>query len=157
MTDALPDGINPRSVTAIEARWLPIPGHEGRLAVLERELEGRGHSWQVIAGVREWLRRKAAGRPDPATQPTRARYRHLLAELVDVDPDDDGGRPAELEPSAPAGDGGAVVEIRGAGDVEQLGERLRLAGLDAHVLERRAADRNVGVSLMGGCALPEAA
>lgn len=88
MTDVLPPHIDPRSVT-VEARWLPLPGHEHRLEVLDRALRHRQDvSWQVRAGVKEWLRTKARGEGDPTESKTRARYRRILAELADVDPDD---------------------------------------------------------------------
>jgi hypothetical protein len=153
MSDArLPEGVNPRSVT-VEGPWLPTRGHEGRLRVLEAELEARGVGWQVIEAMSGWLRRKAGGRPDPTEAKTRARYRKLLAELVDVDPDTE--PPGAFDVDGPGVVGAPVLELHD-GDLETAAKLLREAGFDA-TFRAPGAERQPPIMFRSGVMSPAAA
>lgn len=129
--DVLPPYLDSRSVK-VERRWLPLPGREGRLVVLDRELVAAGVGWQVRGGIKEWLTVKARTGSDPAEGKTRARYRRLLANLPDVDPDVDDGGTAPAHASR--GGGGtlaaaAEAALRGIIEAVEVGMAL-IGGLD---------------------------
>ena len=88
--------VNPRSVRD-EGPFIPSdPVAARRMAKLLETLEADGHAWRMVAGVRAWLEAKAAGRPDPTSSETRARYRKIIRELK-IDPGPAKGRRSTSE------------------------------------------------------------
>jgi hypothetical protein len=73
-----------RDVTEIEAPFLSADPAE--IFALGDQLRRDGHSAPVVAGIEAWLLRKALGHPDQTAQPTRARYRKILAAMAPVPP-----------------------------------------------------------------------
>jgi len=83
--------VNPRSI-GDEGPFIPTdPVAARRMARLLEALEASGESWRTVGGVEKWLRAKAAGRPDPTSSVTRAKYRRLIREL-NIDPGPKGRR-----------------------------------------------------------------
>ena len=71
--------VDRKDVTALEARFLftdPI-----KVFGIGDQLRTEGHPAPVVAGIENWLLRKALGYPDRTASDTRARYRKILASL----------------------------------------------------------------------------
>jgi hypothetical protein len=75
-----PGGINPRSL-GVEAAWIPV---EYDQLDAFAEIAEKHFGFAQASGLANWLRKKAMGRPDPTTQPTRSRYRKLLQQLEEL-------------------------------------------------------------------------
>lgn len=83
--------VNPRSI-GVEGPFIPSdPMGARRMARLLDALEASGSAPRQVAYIKTWLEAKAAGKPDPTSAPTRARYRKIIRELA-IDPGPSKGR-----------------------------------------------------------------
>jgi hypothetical protein len=83
--------VNPRSITDAE-RDLVEGLSLGDQAAIINGARSLGYSDPVALGLAGWLAAKAAGLPDRTGSNTRAKYRRILAELVDATPPSRGRR-----------------------------------------------------------------
>jgi hypothetical protein len=68
-----------RDVTQTELPFLELPPAD--IFALGDKLRDDGHASPTVAGLEAWLLRKALGQPDRTAQPTRAKYRRILATI----------------------------------------------------------------------------